>query len=260
MAYDRRDPSPAPVTRVPTARAALFLDLDGTLAALAPTPDQVVPDGGRTALLRRACESLDGRLAVVSGRALGDVDRILEGAAPCAAGVHGLERRGADGSVRAFEPHPDLPRARDSLVFHARSRPGLLVEEKALGVALHYRNAAPEKAAALALAKHIADATGLVLQEGDHVVELRTPGADKGDAVRAFMSEPPFAGSVPLFVGDDLTDEDAFAAVQSMGGAGLLVGRDRPSVATGRLHDVEAVLAWIDRSLISGEFVVETRA
>lgn len=260
MAYDRREPSPAPAARVSTARAALFLDLDGTLAALAPTPDEVIPDTKRSALLRRACEALGGRLAVISGRALTDIDRILEGAAPCAAGVHGLERRNADGAVSAVEPHPELSRARDSLAFHAQSRPGLLVEEKTLGVALHYRNAPPEKAAAHALAKHVADATGLVLQEGDHVVELRTPGADKGHAVRAFMSEPPFAGSVPLFVGDDLTDEDAFAAVQSMGGAGLLVGPDRPSVATGRLRDAEAVLAWIDRSVNSGEFVVEERA
>jgi len=259
MAYDRRDPRPAARAQVPAARAALFLDLDGTLAALAPTPGEVTPDPGRTAFLRRACEALNGRLAVISGRTLEEIDRILESATPCAAGVHGLELRDPSGGVTAPEPHRELQRAVDSLRFHAEARPGLLVEEKALGVALHYRAVPEERAGALALAKHVADSTGLALQEGHDVVELRTPGPDKGEAVRAFMEAAPFKGAVPIFVGDDLTDEAGFAAAQALGGAGVLVGSDRPTAAAGRLADVADVFAWIERSLTSGVFTVEER-
>ena len=91
----------------------------------------------------------------------------------------------------------------------------------------------------------LAGKTGLAVQQGKMVVELRPRGADKGDAVRAFMAAPDFAGARPLFVGDDRTDEDAFRVAAELGGAGILVGPDRDTAAKWRLDDVAAVSAWL---------------
>ena len=229
--------------------AALFLDLDGTLAPIVSRPDQVVPDARRTHLLEKLCEGLDGRLAVVSGRTLGTIDRILDGAAPAAAGVHGLERRRADGVVLRAQPNPALPAVVAELEAFAAARPGLLVEDKGLSVGLHYRQAPGQAKAVLALAERLAAGAGLRLQRGDMVAELRTPGADKGAAVEAFMQEAPFIGASPVFVGDDLTDEDGFRAVGRLGGLGVLVGPPRDTAARARLDDVDDVLGWLAASL-----------
>jgi len=230
---------------------ALFLDLDGTLAPIAARPQDVAPDPRRTSLLERLAGPLDGRLAVVSGRTLADVDRILEGCVPTVAAVHGLVRRGPDLKVFETLPHPALPRAVETFQAFAARDSGLLVEEKGgLSVALHFRLAGGQAAAARDCARAIAAETGLTLQEGDMVEELRTPGANKGDSLRAFMANRPFAGSRPVFVGDDVTDEDGFAAAQALGGVGICVGASRrPTLARFRLDGVEAALAWLEAAL-----------
>ncbi len=229
---------------------ALFLDLDGTLAPIASRPQDVGPDPRRTSLLERLAQRLDGRLAVVSGRTLADVDRILEGCVTTVAAVHGLVRRGPD--LRMFEtpPHRNLPQAIGAFrAFSARDS-GLILEEKAgLSVALHFRQASGQAEAARVCARAVAAQTGLSLQEGDMVVELRTPGPTKGDSVRAFMASRPFAGAQPVFVGDDATDEDGFAAAQGLDGVGICVGAARPTLARFRLAGVEAALAWLETAL-----------
>ena len=257
MAFDRRDAPAASRAEIRLGEAALFLDLDGTLAALETTPDAVAADPARTHLLKRACAALDGRMAIVSGRSLSEIDRVVEAVSPCAAGQHGLERRGPGGTLSAAEPHPGLAGAVAALRRFAADRPGTLVEAKGLGAALHYRQAPDAAEDALSLARNLAATTGLLIQPGNRVVELRTPGPHKGDAVRAFMAEAPFAGFRPIFVGDDLTDEAAFEAVQSRGGEGILVGPARSTRARGTLAGVTAVLEWLDRSLRSGVFEVE---
>ncbi len=237
-------PRPRPLR---LAEAALFLDLDGTLAPIAARPQDVGPDPRRTSLLERLVQRLGGRLAVVSGRGLSDIDRILEGCVPAVAAVHGLIRREADGRIVKTPSHPALTRAALELKAFADGDPGLIVEEKAgLSVALHFR-LAPERAeAARARVGAIALQTGLAMQDGDMVAELRTPGAHKGDSVRAFLAEPLFAGAQPVFVGDDITDEDGFEAAEALGGFGVVVGRDRSTMARFRLPDVEAALAWLE--------------
>jgi trehalose 6-phosphate phosphatase len=228
---------------------ALFLDLDGTLAPIAARPQDVRPDPRRTSLLERLAERLEGRLAVVSGRTLEDVDRILEGCVTAVAAVHGLVVRGTDGVVRARPPHPDLGRAAEGFRAFAARDSGLIVEEKGLSVALHFRLASRHADAARACALALAGATGLTLQDGDMVEELRTPGASKGDAVRGFMAKAPFRGARPVFVGDDITDEDGFEAAQALGGVGVAIGTPRPTGAGFRLAGVEAALAWLEASL-----------
>lgn len=227
-------------------RLALFLDLDGTLAPLAATPGAVGPDPRRTGLLRALAARLDGRVAILSGRPLADIDRIVEDAIAAGAGVHGLERRDADRRTVESPPHQALPVARGELERFAAGRPGVLVEDKGAALALHYRQAPDAGPDARRLAAVVAEREGLALQPGDCVIELRTPGADKGSALAAFMAEAPFRGCLPVMVGDDLTDEHAFAAALALGGHGVLVGPARASRATARLADVEAVLAWLE--------------
>lgn len=227
-------------------RPALFLDMDGVLAPITATPAQVGPDPRRSRVLERLLDRLDGRLAVLSGRTIAEIDRICQGVVPCVAGVHGLERRGADGVTRRLEPHPALGAVHDALAAFAASRPGVLVEDKALGVTLHYRQAPDQAGASRDLARTLAEAHGLTLQPGDMVQELKTPGADKGRALAAFMGEAPFAGAVPVMAGDDLTDEFAFAAAAELGGFGVLVGRPRATAARHGLADSGAVMDWLE--------------
>ena len=121
-----------------------------------------------------------------------------------------------------------------------------VVEEKPFGAALHYRQAPDAGAACDALAETIAARTGLTLQHGKMVAELRVPGGDKGDAVRRFMAEPPMAGARPVFVGDDLTDEAGFRAAEALGGWGILVGGPRATAAHYGLSGVKDVHEWLD--------------
>lgn len=237
-------PKPKPLR---LGETALFLDLDGTLAPIAARPQDVRPDPRRTSLLERLALHLDGRLAVISGRTLTDIDRILETCVTSVAAVHGLVRRDPDGRVAEAAPHPAMARAAQGFRAFATRDSGLIVEEKAgLSVALHYRLAPRFAAPAQDFARELASETGLSLQEGDMVEELRAPGASKGDSVRAFMAQPLFAGTRPVFVGDDATDEDGFEAAQALGGLGIVVGASRLTAARFRLADVEAALAWLE--------------
>lgn len=235
---------PPPPTRL--RRPALFLDMDGVLAPLAATPDAVRPDPRRTAILRRVAARFDDRVAILSGRTLAEVDRLSEACLLSASGVHGLERRRADGSMVRAGASPAVRDVVAAFTAFARDRPGVIVEDKAVSAGLHYRGAPAQAAAAEALAQRLAGETGLALQPGDLVVELKTPGTDKGTALAAFMTEPPFAGAVPVMLGDDLTDEFGFAAANALGGFGVLVGPRRETAARFGLPDVAAVLAWLD--------------
>lgn len=236
---------PAPQT-LALADSALFLDLDGTLAPIAARPDDVLADPRRTRLLEHLKAGLGGRLAVVSGRTLADIDRILEGRIVCVAAVHGLVRRDCDGALHEPPLHPGLGRAIQAVNAFATRDPGLIVEEKGASVALHFRQARGHAAEARVLAHSLAAETGLALQEGDMVEELRTPGPDKGEAIRCFMETRAFRGARPVFAGDDVTDEHGFEEVDRLGGFGVLVGRPRPSAARFGLHSVEDLLAWLE--------------
>lgn len=243
---------------IPLHAAALFLDLDGTLAAIAERPEDVVAEPRRTGLLKTLNRALDGRLAIVSGRPIDDIDRIVDYAVPCVAGIHGLERRGPTGAFESATPHPQLDRVYTILESFVRSRPALHLEFKTLGVALHFRQAPQAAAEVLGIARRLAWATGMKLQEGRMVVELRSPGSDKGDTVRDFMQTDPFKGATPIFVGDDVTDEDGFAAAQALRGVGVLVGAWRATLASAQLRTVDDVHAWLRSALATARFELET--
>jgi len=241
-------PSEAP-PQLDLAKTSLFLDLDGTLAPIEETPDAVGPDPARSAVLRRLGQALDGRLAILSGRGLEDIDRILDEAVPAAAGLHGLERREPDGILDRTPPHPGLVEAGQVFDGLARAQFGLLVERKRASVALHYRKTPQCGPAVLEAARRLSREHGLYLQEGRMVAELRTPGPDKGEALGAFMARPPFSKGRPMMIGDDLTDEDAFQAAIALGGEAVLIGPARPSHARWRLASPAALLTWLDSCL-----------
>lgn len=235
----------APPPPLPRHRSALFLDFDGTLVELAEAPDAIAVPGELAGLLEALAARLEGRLAIVSGRALADLDRHVSCSAVAMSGSHGLELRLADGRHLPVERPSALDDARDEIARFAAAHEGLLVEEKPASVALHFRQAPERESEVAALVDRLAERTGLIVQRGKMVAELRPAGADKGDALHALMREPAFAAARPWFVGDDLTDERAFAAAAELGGAGVLVGPPRGTAARYRLEGVAEVAAWL---------------
>lgn len=241
------DSPPPPLSRLEPA--ALFLDFDGTLVELAEAPGAIAVPSGLAPLLDRLAARLEGRLAIVSGRAIDDLRRHLGGLAAVLSGSHGAELHYADGRSIPVSVPPGLAEARESIRrFAAEKGDGLLVEDKPAGIALHYR-LAPERAGeADSFLEGLALRSGLAFQRGKMVAELRPHGADKGEALRRLMAEPPFAGARPVFVGDDLTDEYAFRAAAALGGEGVLVGPARTSAARWRLRGVAEVTGWLEEA------------
>ena len=233
--------------------AALFLDFDGTLVDIAPRPDMVHVDAELAALMARLAEHLDGRVAIVSGRPAGEIAALFGTAAHglVIAGSHGLELRHADGRTATADRPPALDTVRDAFRAFAARDPALLVEDKPLGVALHYREAPAHGADADALAATLADEHALRLQPGKMVAEVRSPAGDKGQAIAALMREPGMVAARPLFLGDDETDEPAFRAAVAAGGHGILIGAIRPTAATHVLPDVAAARAWLAQAALA---------
>jgi trehalose 6-phosphate phosphatase len=207
-------------------RAALLLDLDGTLIDFAPTPDSVVVPDGLRASLARLRPRLGDALAVVTGRPIGEVDALLGDLPYAVAGEHGAAVRHAPGAPVERPPLAAPPAAwpaeADRL---AEARPGVLVERKSSGFVLHFRRA-PEHGPALraAMAAMLAGHEDrFAIMPASMAWEMKPLGADKGTAVRALMSRPPFAGRVPVYLGDDVTDEDGMRAARALGGLGWRV-------------------------------------
>jgi trehalose 6-phosphate phosphatase len=231
--------------------ACLFLDFDGTLVELAPRPDAVFVDEALRGLMRRLVDRLGSRLAIVSGRPIGQIADFLGDLCPAVSGSHGLELLWPDGR-HDTPPRPAwLGRAVADATRFAAAHPGVVVEDKPLGVALHWRQAPDAEAACLALAGGIVagGGEGMLVQPGKMMIELRPSGGDKGSAVRRFMQDVAMRDGMPVFIGDDVTDESAFAAATELGGYGILVGPPRETHAAFRLADVAATRAWLDRAI-----------
>lgn len=231
---------------------AIFTDFDGTLVELAPTPDSIVVPAGLGEEIARVADRLGGAVAVISGRAIDDLDRYLPSSL-AAAGSHGAERRRADGSrvVGRPEREADARTVADRLEAFVREQTGLLVEPKPGSVALHYRLAPHCRELCLAaMDEALRDVEGFEALEGKMVVEARPAGTSKGEAIRAFMQEVPFKGRVPVFFGDDLTDEEGFAAARELGGVGVKVGAGE-TAAQLRAEDIRTARSII-RRLASG--------
>ena len=239
--------SPPPLSSL--SAVSLFLDFDGTLVAIAPGPDQIEVPQGLGLALETLGARIGQRLALVSGRALRDIERHLGTPAIAMGGSHGGEVRLADGKMlsRAARSLPGT--VLQAIRTFADAHEGVIYEEKPMGAALPYR-APPDRAEEiLAFADEMARQHPLQVTRGKMVAELMPSGFHKGAAVETLMYEAPFVESYPVFIGDDITDEDGFSAARSMGGFGVLVGQSRPTAAQYRLEDTRAVYDWLELNL-----------
>ena len=226
---------------------SLFLDFDGTLVDLAERPDEVKVSPELAELLERLGVRFDGRIAIVSGRSIAQLQGFFGPLSERLAmvGSHGAEVRAPGSQAVAPEVPLAFRDAEQSFADAFKEKEGVLIEAKTLGVAIHYRLDPSAESEAQRLAEAFASKHGLELQKGKMMVEVRTAGHDKGSGIGALMAEPPFDSSVPVFLGDDVTDEAGFGRCAEMGGFGILVGTPRPTAARYWLPDVPAVHEWL---------------
>ncbi len=226
---------------------ALFLDLDGTLVEIAATPAGIAAPPDLAALLQRLAQALDGALAIVSGRPIADIDRVLAPARFCAAGVHGAEIRAtADGEVKLIAPALDAPFI-DSVRDLSNLHPGIVVEPKSAAIAVHYRLAehqAGEVERRLRALMPRSD-DSLDLRPGKMVAEVIQKHVSKGAAVESFMHHAPFSARFPVVIGDDHTDLSAFQAAESLGGRGLRVAGEFFDAASADFGGTAEVRQWL---------------
>ena len=231
----------------PRSDWAYFFDIDGTLVDISPTPSEVKVERDLIVLIERLHELTGGALALISGRSIRDIDSIFHGAHLPVAGQHGVERRNVGGEINRHTISPaTLITSRDRLQSAVARHPALILEDKGLSLALHYRQAPALGSFSHRLMRTLQQEIGsdYTVLTGKRIVELKPSGKDKGKAVTEFMAEPPFKGRLPVFVGDDVTDEYGFAVVNALGGYSIKVGRGA-SAARWRLANVAAVRKWL---------------
>lgn len=231
----------------PRSDWALFLDFDGTLVEIAERPGAIALASDLSGLLESLERNLGGALAVVTGRPIDQFDEFLNQAVKVVAGHHGHELRTPDGEVHHQDiPHEALEKIRRELDAFVEEHPGLFLEIKGRSVALHFRQAPELEEACDQMARRLVAGIGdeLFVLKGKMVREIKSNGLDKGDAVAILMRMPPFAGRRPVYAGDDVTDEDAFAVVNDMGGVTVKVG-DGETCAKYRVPTVEALKQWL---------------
>jgi trehalose 6-phosphate phosphatase len=226
---------------------ALFLDIDGTILELAETPGQVVVPARLRELVRKLDAAMGRAFALVSGRSLSDIDALFGIPGLAAAGLHGMECRTTDGVTHVQSVDESIMRSfRDRLQAYTDRYPGLLLEDKKLSIAIHFRRAANlQTEVEKILRETIAGHDSFHIQSGKMIAEIKSRGPDKGFAVSRFMQAPPFQGRVPVFIGDDVTDEDGFRAVSELGGIAIKVG-DGHSSAGCYLEQPTDVIEWLE--------------
>jgi trehalose 6-phosphate phosphatase len=230
-----------------SAEWCLFLDIDGTLLEHRDRPEDVVVDAALRSLLGRLVTSLGGAVALISGRAIEDVERLFAPLSVPVAGLHGVEHRDAQGVVhRHAIDESALGSAHAHLQQVAAQNPGLFFEDKGLNLALHYRTAPQSAHIAEEAIRAVARDLGIrfEIQKGKMVWEVKPSGYDKGTAIDEYLDEPPFLGRMPVFLGDDLTDEVGFELVNRRGGHSIKIGTGRTR-AHWRLTDARAVRGFL---------------
>jgi trehalose 6-phosphate phosphatase len=234
---------PPPFIRNP----AWFLDIDGTLLDIEDHPEKVHVTPAELQLIENLRKAAGGALALVSGRSVAVLDALFHPVELPVAGQHGAERRDAQGGIHKHGiPGKALEGILGRISRFAKRHEGLVVENKGQSVALHYRLAPQLAGEAQAAVREAARAAGpsLEVQDGKMVFEVKPAGCDKGKAIAAFLHEAPFAGRVPVFLGDDVTDELGFRVVNRLGGHSIKVGTGA-SAARWRLADPAQARAWL---------------
>ncbi|HKT41234.1 MAG TPA: trehalose-phosphatase [Rhodanobacteraceae bacterium] len=240
---------PAPPEAGADAGWALFLDVDGTLLDLVHHPDAVRVDARLRDDLARVRSRLGGAVALLSGRPLAQLDALFDWGPYPAAGLHGAELRTPDGREHVTGDAVAFAQVRARAGELVAATHGVVIEDKRLALGLHYRHAPAAREAAERIAYALQREAGarFALQRGDHVIELKPAGVDKGRALVALMEDAPFRGRTPWMLGDDLTDEHAFRRVNAGNGVSVIVGARRPTEACHALANPVAVRAWLHR-------------
>ena len=227
---------------------SLFFDFDGTLADIVSRPEDVEVTEATRKALTALRHSHEGAVAIITGRDIAAIDRFLTPVRLPIAGVHGLTRRDADGQMHrpeydgeALKVIEDQTRSDSS-----RRRSGLLLEPKQGALALHYRQRPELEGVCLEAMEQAVNGTpSITLRRGKMVIEAVGHAGNKGKAIESFLTEKPFAGRVPVFAGDDLTDEDGFASVNRLDGISIKVGQG-DTQAQYRVQDREELLSWLN--------------
>ena len=233
---------------------AFFLDFDGTLVEFADRPDTISLAERTRDILTRLAAVTDGAVAIITGREIADLDRFLVPLRLPAAGIHGLTRRGPLGDSHAAPLDEHFLRHAEYLLAPlVLAEPGLLLERKSNAVALHYRKRPDLEDACRAVMEHLAAlCPGIQITPGKMVFEAKPNRADKGTAIVDFLKEPPFAGRLPVVAGDDVTDEDAFAAVNALDGITIKIGTG-VTLAHHAAPDTAAFLDWLHATALALE-------
>jgi len=245
-----RAQAPLPSLPCEPARAAFLIDFDGTLAEIVRSPSLAQPHPAAAPVLSRLSALTGGAVSVVTGRPIASIDALLNLPGLCIAGIHGLERRDGSGRIwRDASSAQALAMARRGLQRLVEAYPRLLLEDKGLSLALHYRTVP-------ALAQVVDDVTARIVAhaadelrrlKGSMVFEIAPRTASKGAAVSAVLGDPPFHERLPVYLGDDEADEEAFQRVNELGGLSIQVGRGLShSSARARLDTVDAAIRWLD--------------
>jgi trehalose 6-phosphate phosphatase len=239
---------PRPALRSSLAGHALYLDIDGTILDLAPSPEAVEVPVWMVPLLQRLSRKLDGAVAFVSGRPIAAIDLLFRPLTFPAVGVHGGEVRAPDGQILVDDQLTAELQAAVPLLQQAIGRiRGVQLENKRSVIALHYRNVPERGREVLKVAELIIGSLGsqFSVLMGKCVVEIRPRHLTKGSAMRRLMEQAPFRDRIPIFAGDDTTDEDAFEVVNGLGGISLRIGEQAPTAAKYRLASPDQLRSWL---------------
>ncbi len=228
------------------ARIALFLDVDGTLLGFKERPEDVVADDELRGALETLRARVDGALALISGRQIEDLDRIMAPLVLAAGGTHGADMRWPDGRREAMDAAA-LARVRPLARAFVDSREGLVLEDKGAALAVHFRRVPMREGEVGRFLEDAVIGHDLMVQHGKMVAEVKSSRSSKGTAIATFMETAPFKARLPIFIGDDLTDEHGFESVNALGGVSIKVGGERePTIARHRLAGVPEVRAFLN--------------
>ncbi len=227
-------------------KIAIFLDIDGTLIPHADHPNNIIIPKNLKFILYNLRNILDGALALISGRLVKDIHNIIRPLKLSISGIHGLEYINNLGEYLINNTEPIPLNIYEKLYKFSKNHPGTMFEEKNVSVALHYRNVPEIEKKAISIVNHLVRGSNLKLLKGKKVLEIVPKSSNKGKAINFFMNKHPFLHKIPIYIGDDVTDEYGFELVNNLGGYSIKVGYESNTLANFFIKDTISVLRFLN--------------